>query len=127
MGFGAISLIVACVMTLESRDKHAQIIQEESNEFRRARIEKETTKSSLLSPFEETIEIEDNPPALEKNENITTNTNENFEQSDPSVQLDVQKFLNVNTRRPKGPAPIAEADSILDLHSVPPLPSESSN
>ncbi|KHN71729.1 hypothetical protein Tcan_06287 [Toxocara canis] len=35
MGIGSFILIIACVITLESRDKHAQIIHEESKEFRK--------------------------------------------------------------------------------------------
>jgi hypothetical protein len=63
MGFGAFAMIIACVMTLESRDRHAQIIQEESTEYRKLKnqADKEAAKakSSLLSPFEETVEIID--------------------------------------------------------------------
>uniref|UniRef100_A0A9J2P0N8 Transmembrane protein 200B n=1 Tax=Ascaris lumbricoides TaxID=6252 RepID=A0A9J2P0N8_ASCLU len=35
MGVGSFILIIACVITLESRDKHAQIIHEESKELRK--------------------------------------------------------------------------------------------
>lgn len=77
MGFGAFAMIIACVMTLESRDRHAQvsntryivlkqickfqIIQEESSEYRKLKnqIEADVTKTSLLSPFDETVEIVD--------------------------------------------------------------------
>lgn len=49
MGFGTFLLIIACVITLESRDRHAQIIQEESSSFRRAQeLANSATKSSLL-------------------------------------------------------------------------------
>uniref|UniRef100_A0A914H2A6 Transmembrane protein n=1 Tax=Globodera rostochiensis TaxID=31243 RepID=A0A914H2A6_GLORO len=36
-GIGMFLMIIACVITLEARDRHAQIIQEESTELRRSR------------------------------------------------------------------------------------------
>jgi hypothetical protein len=51
MGFGTFLLIIACVITLESRDRHAQIIQEESKEFQRSKrdvLANSATKTSLL-------------------------------------------------------------------------------
>ncbi|KAL3107829.1 hypothetical protein niasHT_017061 [Heterodera trifolii] len=36
-GIGMFLMIIACVITLESRDRHAQVIQEESAELRRSR------------------------------------------------------------------------------------------
>ena len=38
MGIGSFILIIACVVTLESRDKHAQIITEESILQKRRRL-----------------------------------------------------------------------------------------
>ncbi|CAJ0584488.1 unnamed protein product, partial [Mesorhabditis spiculigera] len=38
MGIGTFILIIACVITLESRDKHAQVIHEESQEIRKRRL-----------------------------------------------------------------------------------------
>uniref|UniRef100_A0AC34QGI2 Uncharacterized protein n=1 Tax=Panagrolaimus sp. JU765 TaxID=591449 RepID=A0AC34QGI2_9BILA len=117
MGFGAICLIVACVMTLESRDKHAEIIQDESIEFRKTRIERETTKTSLLSPVDEddnsTIEI------ASGSANIVSPPVVAITSASPQ-ELNVHKLLNVNVRKPKGPAPIAQADSIFDLRSISP-------
>ncbi|KAI6241231.1 hypothetical protein M3Y99_00347000 [Aphelenchoides fujianensis] len=51
MGIGTFLLIIACVIALESRDRHAQIIQEESTEYRKTKRELITsaTKSSLLA------------------------------------------------------------------------------
>ncbi|KAI6178475.1 hypothetical protein M3Y98_00504700 [Aphelenchoides besseyi] len=50
MGIGTFLLIIACVIALESRDRHAQIIQEESTEYRRSKRDLITsaTKSSLV-------------------------------------------------------------------------------
>ncbi|KAH7723658.1 Protein R05D7.3 c [Aphelenchoides avenae] len=39
MGFGTFMLILACVLTLESRDRHAQTIHEESSELRKSKRE----------------------------------------------------------------------------------------
>ncbi|VDK43921.1 unnamed protein product [Anisakis simplex] len=39
MGIGSFILIIACVITLESRDKHTQIIHEESKELRKKQSE----------------------------------------------------------------------------------------
>ncbi|PIO53078.1 hypothetical protein TELCIR_25603, partial [Teladorsagia circumcincta] len=38
MGIGSFILIIACVVTLESRDKHAQVITEESMSFKKRRM-----------------------------------------------------------------------------------------
>uniref|UniRef100_A0A914XZ74 Uncharacterized protein n=1 Tax=Panagrolaimus superbus TaxID=310955 RepID=A0A914XZ74_9BILA len=73
MGFGAFAMIIACVMTLESRDRHAQIIQEESSEYRKLKNKQsdtEGTKTSLLSPFDENLEIIDE--VLNANNNSDT-------------------------------------------------------
>ncbi|KAI1731559.1 hypothetical protein Ddc_00383 [Ditylenchus destructor] len=60
MGIGTFLLIVCCVITLESRDKHAQIIQQDVTR-QRSKLENSritnpsfsATKTSLLSPSEE--------------------------------------------------------------------------
>uniref|UniRef100_A0A914ECF8 Uncharacterized protein n=2 Tax=Acrobeloides nanus TaxID=290746 RepID=A0A914ECF8_9BILA len=49
MGFGSFLLIIACVITLESRDKHAQIIQYESNELRKTKKEANTKRCLLAN------------------------------------------------------------------------------
>ena len=46
MGVGMFLLIIACVITLESRDRHAQIIQEESTELRRSRRQQSSSAHS---------------------------------------------------------------------------------
>uniref|UniRef100_A0A7E4VVE0 Transmembrane protein 200B n=2 Tax=Panagrellus redivivus TaxID=6233 RepID=A0A7E4VVE0_PANRE len=140
MGFGCFALIIACVMTLESRDKHAQVIQQESNDYRKTngdrKPEGETTKTSLLSPFEEENSIESPKAPLTNgggtisNGNVTRHKSKSIEDPHPHhfdphaasvekstapIELSAQKFLNINTRRPKGPAPIAQADSLVDL------------
>uniref|UniRef100_A0AC35FN29 Uncharacterized protein n=1 Tax=Panagrolaimus sp. PS1159 TaxID=55785 RepID=A0AC35FN29_9BILA len=176
MGFGAFAMIIACVMTLESRDRHAQIIQEESSEYRKLQKRKsdtEGTKTSLLSPFDENVEIIDE---VSKNNNnsskkkIENDSKKNAEKeikvtphpvscsngqtsllsaeksekctslpvaspqqhqqqsqiykpttlsaSTSPIELSVHRFLNVNIRKPRGPAPIAEADSFLDLSVI---------
>ncbi|CAD5207099.1 unnamed protein product [Bursaphelenchus okinawaensis] len=49
MGLGTFLLIIACVITLESRDRHAQIIQEESSSHKNKReMINSSTKFSLL-------------------------------------------------------------------------------
>uniref|UniRef100_A0A914QGQ6 Uncharacterized protein n=1 Tax=Panagrolaimus davidi TaxID=227884 RepID=A0A914QGQ6_9BILA len=180
MGFGAFAMIIACVMTLESRDRHAQIIQEESSEYRKLQKSKsdtEGTKTSLLSPFDENVEIIDE---VSKNNNNSNNSSKKkiennngskkhaekenvkvtphpvscpnghtslsssgekctslpltsprhhqqqtqiyrpttLSASTSPIELSVHRFLNVNIRKPRGPAPIAEADSFLDLSVI---------
>ncbi|GMT29145.1 hypothetical protein PFISCL1PPCAC_20442, partial [Pristionchus fissidentatus] len=46
MGIGTFVLIIACVITLESRDKHAQIITEESAGARARRAESDARRST---------------------------------------------------------------------------------
>uniref|UniRef100_A0AC34G4P1 Uncharacterized protein n=1 Tax=Panagrolaimus sp. ES5 TaxID=591445 RepID=A0AC34G4P1_9BILA len=82
MGFGAFAMIIACVMTLESRDRHAQIIQEESSEYRKLKnkqSETEGTKTSLLSPFDENVEIIDEVSNNNNNNNNNTNVKKKVE------------------------------------------------
>ncbi|GMR54314.1 hypothetical protein PMAYCL1PPCAC_24509, partial [Pristionchus mayeri] len=57
MGIGTFVLIIACVITLESRDKHAQIITEESADARarRAQLE-EARRRSTSSDLEATTD-----------------------------------------------------------------------
>ncbi|KAK0426496.1 hypothetical protein QR680_009739 [Steinernema hermaphroditum] len=89
MGIGSFLLIIACVITLESRDRHAQVIQDENLEYRRMSerlVTTSNTKTSILNcdetpaqseakpfvPFEEERELKgaSNGSTFEKNNNV---------------------------------------------------------
>ncbi|CAJ0595026.1 unnamed protein product [Cylicocyclus nassatus] len=54
MGIGSFILIIACVVTLESRDKHAQVITEESMSFKRRRL---ILEANILTEFLSTNDL----------------------------------------------------------------------
>lgn len=89
MGIGSFILIIACVVTLESRDKHAQIITEESILQKRRR---------LISEEEEKAEHND----------VFVDDDEDRE---PYFR-DGRRFVTLDANRL---APLADVDSLTDL------------
>ncbi|CAB3407127.1 unnamed protein product [Caenorhabditis bovis] len=70
MGIGSFLLIIACVVTLESRDKHAQIITEESIIQKRRIMESISERS-----HGEFDEYDENEELLESNRYVTLDAN----------------------------------------------------
>ncbi|CCM09427.1 Transmembrane protein 200C [Caenorhabditis elegans] len=89
MGIGSFILIIACVVTLESRDKHAQIITEESILQKRRR---------LISEEEEKAEHND----------VFIDDDEGKE----SFFGDGRRFVTLDANRL---APLADVDSLTDI------------
>ncbi|TKR92360.1 hypothetical protein L596_007030 [Steinernema carpocapsae] len=61
MGIGSFLLIIACVITLESRDRHAQVIQDENTEYRRLserRVTSSNTKTSIVNGERSPVQAE---------------------------------------------------------------------
>ncbi|KAL6731408.1 hypothetical protein Aduo_002278 [Ancylostoma duodenale] len=103
MGIGSFILIIACVVTLESRDKHAQVITEESMSFKRRRLMSIEERAELS--MNEVAPAEDSPAALEESDNQTTLN-----------QFSISTMAEVHRPRLAHTAPLADIDS-LDLHS----------
>ncbi|EYC04669.1 hypothetical protein Y032_0086g1918 [Ancylostoma ceylanicum] len=103
MGIGSFILIIACVVTLESRDKHAQVITEESMSFKRRRLMSIEERAELS--MNEVAPGENSPAALEESDNQTTLN-----------QFSISTLAEVHRPRLAHTAPLADIDS-LDLHS----------
>ncbi|CAI2294801.1 unnamed protein product [Caenorhabditis sp. 36 PRJEB53466] len=88
MGIGSFILIIACVVTLESRDKHAQIITEESILQKRRRLLSEEEKAEHNDVF---IDDDDDKEAF-------------FGDGRRFVALDANRL-----------APLADVDSLGDI------------
>ncbi|KAK5978104.1 hypothetical protein GCK32_015622 [Trichostrongylus colubriformis] len=100
MGIGSFILIIACVVTLESRDKHAQVITEESMSCKKRRMMSIEERAELSM---NEIGPEDETPITPMVENQTTSI---------STLAEVHLLHPAASRT----APLAEIDS-LDLHS----------
>ncbi|WKX90692.1 hypothetical protein Q1695_009498 [Nippostrongylus brasiliensis] len=116
MGIGSFILIIACVVTLESRDKHAQIITEESM----------TMKKRRLMSIEERTEVSVNEIVPDIDDDDIDNDDDDDDSTTPTI-LDVPSGINLHSistmaevHRPRSAAarqaPLADIDS-LDLHS----------
>ncbi|XGW19906.1 hypothetical protein V3C99_003609, partial [Haemonchus contortus] len=104
MGIGSFILIIACVVTLESRDKHAQVITEESMSFKKRR----------MISIEERAELSVNEisPADESLMTLMVENQATVDQHSISTLAEVHRPRPASSRT----APLAEIDS-LDLHS----------
>ncbi|KAK6045895.1 hypothetical protein COOONC_16600 [Cooperia oncophora] len=101
MGIGSFILIIACVVTLESRDKHAQVITEESMSFKKRRM-MSIEERAELSINERTSE--DESPVTPMIENKTKVDN-----------YSISTLAEVHRPRPAASrtAPLAEIDSLV--------------
>ncbi|RCN28519.1 hypothetical protein ANCCAN_25737, partial [Ancylostoma caninum] len=99
MGIGSFILIIACVVTLESRDKHAQVITEESMSFKRRRLMSIEERAELS--MNEVAPGEDIPAALEESDNQTTLN-----------QFSISTLAEVHRPRLAHTAPLADIDSL---------------
>ncbi|CAD5210324.1 unnamed protein product [Bursaphelenchus xylophilus] len=170
MGLGTFLLIIACVITLESRDRHAQIIQEESSGYKTKReMINSATKFSLL-PNEEADDMmkanhldqndrllpqrtdrpsinselelvkenhlknqqnvkaevhhvigeeEEAGPSNRKSqslrESLKRNGGQRFSLQKPPLPESGLLLSTIHLKKPKGPAPIAQFDSQLEI------------
>ncbi|PIO58757.1 hypothetical protein TELCIR_19800, partial [Teladorsagia circumcincta] len=105
MGIGSFILIIACVVTLESRDKHAQVITEESMSFKKRRMMSIEERAELSM---NEVSPDDESPFTPMAENQATVDQYNS----------ISTLAEVHRPRPAASrtAPLAEIDS-LDLHS----------
>lgn len=108
MGIGSFILIIACVVTLESRDKHTQLITEESS------------KKMVLTSIEERSELAiDGDSANQESEGSFNIEDKGIaDKHSISTWVEVHRARNGESSQPSSliTAPLAEIDS-LDLHS----------
>ncbi|VDM81281.1 unnamed protein product [Strongylus vulgaris] len=102
MGIGSFILIIACVVTLESRDKHAQVITEESMSFKRKR----------LMSIEERAELSANEVVLSKDSPITPTE---VSEVQTTNQFSINTLAEVHRPRISSNAPLAEMDSLVNF------------
>ncbi|VDM79076.1 unnamed protein product [Strongylus vulgaris] len=102
MGIGSFILIIACVVTLESRDKHAQVITEESMSFKRKR----------LMSIEERAELSANEVVLSKDSPITPTE---VSEVQTTNQFSINTLAEVHRPRISPNAPLAEMDSLVNF------------
>ncbi|VDL63216.1 unnamed protein product [Nippostrongylus brasiliensis] len=114
MGIGSFILIIACVVTLESRDKHAQIITEESM----------TMKKRRLMSIEERTEVSVNEIVPDIDDDDIDNDDDDDDSTTPTI-LDVPSGINLHSistmaevHRPRSAAarqaPLADIDSLVN-------------
>ncbi|KAF8367557.1 hypothetical protein PRIPAC_85386 [Pristionchus pacificus] len=147
MGIGTFVLIIACVITLESRDKHAQIITEESAGARARRAESEARRRSTLVDIESTTgeskKTGDKKPnggralrLVEEEGEVTTGGESSGETERRIRPLSNTRQVRAEVHRiPRhlllsgASAPLADLDSLLDdpLSESPSAPPETSN
>ncbi|KAJ1369437.1 hypothetical protein KIN20_030894, partial [Parelaphostrongylus tenuis] len=109
MGIGAFILIIACVVTLESRDKHAQLITEESSKKKRL-ISIEDHEG--LAPYRDSLDEEsDRSFNIENKAVVDKRSISTWVEVHRPRCSDTTPTLSAHTM-----APLAEIDS-LDLHS----------
>ncbi|VDP31054.1 unnamed protein product [Heligmosomoides polygyrus] len=104
MGIGSFILIIACVVTLESRDKHAQVITEESMSFKKRR----------LMSIEERAEMATNEVALTDSDSPAPAWPDNQTKSDLysiSTLAEVHRPRAAASRT----APLADIDSLVSV------------
>ncbi|KAK6022391.1 hypothetical protein OSTOST_11917 [Ostertagia ostertagi] len=103
MGIGSFILIIACVVTLESRDKHAQVITEESMSFKKRR----------MMSIEERAELSMNEVSADDDESPITPMVEN--QTTVDQYNSISTLAEVHRPRPAASrmAPLAEIDSLV--------------
>nr|CDJ84257.1 unnamed protein product [Haemonchus contortus] len=101
MGIGSFILIIACVVTLESRDKHAQVITEESMSFKKRR----------MISIEERAELSVNEisPADESLMTLMVENQATVDQHSISTLAEVHRPRPASSRT----APLAEIDSLV--------------
>ncbi|GMT01300.1 hypothetical protein PENTCL1PPCAC_23474, partial [Pristionchus entomophagus] len=132
MGIGTFVLIIACVITLESRDKHAQIITEESAGARARRAESEARRRSASTDVEATATGRSKAGAGEKRPNgarVLRLVEEETEAAADSGAEETETRIRPvgNTRQVRAEvhrvprhlmigatAPLADLDSLLD-------------
>ncbi|CAJ0963866.1 unnamed protein product, partial [Mesorhabditis belari] len=114
MGIGTFVLIIACVITLESRDKHTQVIHEESQEIRRRR------QQSIDDDREQLI-IDGGNHCIEQQSEIHTVSKRDSRResglskcSTGTATSGSPLFARVPRRLSQGPAPLAEVDESLN-------------
>ncbi|KJH51140.1 hypothetical protein DICVIV_02700 [Dictyocaulus viviparus] len=111
MGIGSFILIIACVVTLESRDKHTQIISEETMSSKKQRIP---------SVEEHTETAEDVDSLDEESNRLSTNENRpNIDMHRHQIVFSISTWVEVHrpgngltTSASNCTAPLAEIDSM---------------
>ncbi|KHJ77898.1 hypothetical protein OESDEN_22482 [Oesophagostomum dentatum] len=105
MGIGSFILIIACVVTLESRDKHAQVISEGTS-FKRKQLLSIEERAELSTS--ELVPDEENCSAREESANQTTLN-----------QYSIRTLAEVHRPRTATDAPLAEIDSLVSALTFP--------
>ncbi|CAI5437483.1 unnamed protein product [Caenorhabditis angaria] len=104
MGIGSFILIIACVVTLESRDKHAQIITEESILQKR----RKRAASAAAAEQNTTFVDDDEKETFVASGNCAVTTFREEEEQDSERR----KFVALDANRL---APLADVDSLTDI------------
>ncbi|ETN84595.1 hypothetical protein NECAME_06831 [Necator americanus] len=103
MGIGSFILIIACVVTLESRDKHAQVITEESMSYKRRRLISIEERAELSQ--NEVAPGEESPVALDESDHQATLN-----------QFSISTLAEVHRPRSSAHiAPLADIDSLVSI------------